>query len=70
MTRIGVNILLVGFLIAGLGGMAYFLPCFVPLDIHGIQVFDTAVLICWGVGALLVIGGGMVAGLGKMTPRG
>ena len=69
MTRIGVNILLVGFLIVGLGGLAYLLPFFMPLDIGGIQVFETVVLVCWGLGALLVVVGGLVAGLGTLKPR-
>ena len=54
MTRIGVNIVLVGLLIAGLGGAAYMLPFFIPLDLLSIQAFEIGVLICWGIGTACV----------------
>ena len=61
MTRIGVNILLVGLFLAGLGGALYLLVGF----FENIQLFETAVLICWGLGAALVVVGGVLAGVGK-----
>ena len=66
MTRTGVNILLIGLLLAGLGGALYLLVPFLPIDI---QLFETAVLLCWGIGAALVVIGGAVAGIGKATSR-
>jgi len=65
MKRVGINILLTGLLIAGLGGAGYVLPFVVPIDEAGVQLFETAVLISWGVGAALVVVGGVLAGVGK-----
>ena len=61
MTRTGVNILLIGLLLAGLGGALYLLVGF----FENIQLFETAVLICWGLGAALVVVGGVLAGVGR-----
>jgi hypothetical protein len=69
MTRIGVNLVLVGFLIAGLGGAAYLLPFITPLDTLSIEVFETGVLICWGLGAALIVVGAVVAAAGKVSSR-
>ena len=69
MTRIGVNILLVGLLIVGLGGAGYLLPFVLPVAVGGVELFETAVLFCWGIGAALVLVGGAVAGFGKVASR-
>jgi hypothetical protein len=69
MTRIGVNILLVGFLILGLGSAAYLLPFLMPFDTGGIQIFEIAVLVCWGTGAVLIVARGVMAVFGKATSR-
>jgi hypothetical protein len=69
MTRSGVNILLVGLLTVGLGGIGFFLPFLVRFDLAGVQAFNTGVLICWILGAALVIVGGVVAGLGRIATR-
>jgi len=69
MRRIGINILLVGVLIVGLGGAGYLLPFVVPLDVVGVELFETVVLFCWGIGAALVLISAVVAGLRKMVPR-
>jgi hypothetical protein len=62
MTRTGVNIMLVGLLIAGLGGAAYLLVMVVPnLDF---VLFETVVLFCWGIGAALILVGALVAAVG------
>ena len=56
MTRLGVNILLVGLLIVGLGGAGYLLPFLVPFNtVFSVQAFETVVLLCWGIGAALVL---------------
>jgi hypothetical protein len=65
-TRLGVNVLLVGLLVAGLGGAAYLLPFVVPIRSG---FFETAVLCCWGIGAALVLVGAVVAGIGKAASR-
>jgi hypothetical protein len=67
MTRVGVNILLVGFLVMGLGGVAYLLLFFMPSDESSIRAFDTGVLICWGLGAILLLAGGIMAAVGRFT---
>lgn len=69
MTRVGVNILLVGLLIVGLGGTGFLLPFLVRFDMAGVQVFGIGVLICWVLGAALIIIGGVVAGLGRRAVR-
>ncbi len=69
MRRTGVNLLLVGLLIVGLGGVGFVLPFLVRFDLSGMQVFETGVLVCWILGAVLVIVGAVVAGLGKIAIR-
>ena len=63
MTRTGVNILLIGLLLAGLGGTLYLLVFFLPIE--NIQLFERAVLICWGLGAALVLVGAGVGLIGR-----
>jgi hypothetical protein len=70
MTRLGVNTLLVGLLIVGLGGASYLLPFFVPMETEfSVKVFDMVVLLCWGIGAALILVGAALATLGKATSR-
>ncbi len=69
MTRFGVTLLLVGVLIVGLGGAAYLLPFVVSFDEAGGAVFETAVLVCWGLGAALLLAGAAAVGFGKLTSR-
>ena len=66
MTRTGVNILLVGLFLAGLGGAAYLVLFFGPVNM---EFFETVVLLCWGIGAALVLSGAVVAGFGKVGSR-
>ena len=61
MTRTGVNILLVGLLLAGLGGALYLLVGF----FENIQLFETAVLLCWGLGAALFLIGAGIGLIGR-----
>jgi hypothetical protein len=65
-TRVGVNILLVGLLVVGFGGAGYLLPFLIPINA---ELFDTVVLFCWGIGAALVLAGAVVAGCGRVVSR-
>jgi len=69
MTRVGVNIMLMGLLVVGLGGPGYLLPFIVPFGVGGVEIFETAVLVCWGTGAALLVVGAIVSGLGKVAAR-
>jgi hypothetical protein len=65
-TRLGVDILLVGLLVVGLGGAGYLLPFLTPINP---EWFGTGVLFCWGIGAALVLVGAVVAGFGRAVSR-
>ena len=67
MTRPGVTILLVGLLIAGLGS-ALFLVFFVTIPRDPQPIFPV-ILLSWGVGGLLVLVGGVVALIGRLSDR-
>ena len=68
MTRIGVNILLIGLFLVGLGGALYLLVFFLPMA--NIQLFETAVLFCWGIGAALFLVGTGIGLMGRAAkPR-
>ena len=67
MTRIGVQILLVGFLLVGVGGLGYVLPFVVPFTGSQIEAFETGILLSWGIGAALIVVGGVLALLGSVA---
>ena len=70
MTRTGITIVLVGLLIAGLGAAAFLLPFVVPLaDLALVELFFRGVQISWGIGALLVLVGAVVALIGRLSGR-